>query len=83
MRASSLRVPGSLAFKGGVAGCALAAATLVLLDRFAPRGDTIMVPELALSPIQWGVLACLPLVATVLGMAAAHLTAMRALSRVA
>ena len=71
----------SLAFKGGVAGCALAAGTLVLLDRFAPEGDTIMVPELALSPIQWGVLACLPLVATVLGMAAAHLTAMRALAR--
>lgn len=70
-----------LAFKGGVAGCALAAATLVLLDRFAPQGDTIMVPETNLSPIQWGVIACLPLVATAFGMATAHLTAMRALSR--
>lgn len=70
-----------LAFKGGVAGCALAAATLVLLDRLAPSGDTVMVPETDLSPIQWGVLACLPLVATGFGMATAHLTAMRALSR--
>ena len=69
------------AFRGGVAGSALAAATLVLLDRFAPQGDTIMVPEADLSPIQWGVLACLPLFATAFGMATAHLTAMRALSR--
>ena len=71
----------NLVFKGGVVGCALAAATLILLGGFAPQGETMMLPEMALSPIQWSVLACLPLVATAVGMATAHLTAMRALSR--
>ena len=72
----------NLAFKGGVVGCALAAATLVLLDRYAPQGNALMLPEMTLSPIQWGVLACLPPIAAVIGMATARFTAMRALSRV-
>lgn len=72
----------NLAFKGGVVGCALAVATLVLLDRYAPQGNALMLPEMTLSPIQWGVLACLPLIAAVIGMVTARLTAMRALSRV-
>ena len=72
----------NFSIKGGVVGCALAAGTLIVLDRYAPDGNAFMVPEMTLSPIQWAVLACLPLVATALAMAAAHLTAMRALSRV-
>ena len=72
----------NLAIKGGVVGCALAAATLVLLGRYAPNGNVLMVPEMTLSPIQWVVLACLPPVAAAIGMATARLTAMRALSRV-
>ena len=72
----------NFSIKGGVAGCALAAGALILLHRYAPDGNAFMVPEMTLSPIQWAVLACLPLVATALAMATAHLTAMRVLSRV-
>ena len=71
----------NIAIKGGIVGCALAAASLILLARFAPYGDALMVPGMMLSPIQWAVLACLPLVAAAIGMATSRLTAMRALSR--
>ncbi len=72
----------NLAIKGGIVGCALAAATLFLLGRYAPGGTTLMLPEMTLSPMQWGALAGLPLVVAALGMASARLTVMRALSRV-
>ena len=72
----------NLAIKGGIVGCALAAATLFLLGRYAPGGTALMLPEMTLSPIQWGALAALPLVVAALGMAGARLTVMRALSRV-
>ena len=71
----------NLAIKGGIVGCALAAATLFLLGRFAPGGTALMLPEMTLSPMQWGALAGLPIVVTALGMASARLTVMRALSR--
>ena len=72
----------NLSIKGGVPGCALAAAALILLERYAPDGNAFMVPGMTLSPIQWGVLACLPPVVTAIAMAAARVTAVRALSRV-
>lgn len=71
-----------LAIKGGTLGCALAVATLVLLDRYAPGASTLMLPDMTLSPIQWAALAALPLAVAALGMTAARLTVMRALSRV-
>ncbi len=72
----------NLSIKGGVPGCALAAGALILLDRYAPDGNAFMVPGMTLSPIQWVVLACLPPVVTAIAMAAARMTAVRALSRV-
>ena len=72
----------NVSIKGGIVGCALAAGALILLARYAPGGNAFMVPEMTLSPIQWIVLACLPPVAAVIAMAAARVTAMRALSRV-
>ena len=71
-----------LAIKGGVLGCALAAATLILLDRYAPGAGALMLPDMTLSPIQWAALAALPLAIAALGMTVARLTVMRALSRV-
>ena len=71
----------NLAIKGGIAGCALAAATLFLLGRYAPGGSALMLPDMTLSPIHWAALAGLPLAVAALGMAAARLTVMRALSR--
>ena len=71
-----------LTIKGGILGCALAAATLVLLDRYAPGAGTLMLPDMTLSPIQWAALAALPLAVAALGMTAARLAVMRALSRV-
>ena len=71
-----------LAIKGGVVGCAFAAATLILLDRYAPGTGALMLPDMTLSPTQWAGLAALPLAVAALGMTAAHLAVMRALSRV-
>ena len=72
----------NLALKGGIVGSALAAATLILLARYAPGGSALMLPDMTLSPIQWAALAGLPLIVAALGMATARLTVMRALSRV-
>lgn len=72
----------NLALKGGIGGSALAAATLILLTRYAPSGSALMLPDMTLSPIQWAALAGLPLIVAALGMATARLTVMRALSRV-
>lgn len=72
----------NLAIKGGIVGCALAAATLFLLHRYAPGGSALMLPDMTLSPIQWAALAGLPLIVAVLGMATARMAVMRALSRV-
>ncbi len=73
----------SVAIKGGIVGSALAAATAILLAYFMPPGNALVPSEIALSRIQWAALACLPLAAAAVGMAAARITAMRTLSRMA
>ncbi len=71
----------TLALTGGVIGFVLAVATIIVLSRFAPVVEGIIVPEMTLSPLQWLALAGLPLVAVAIGMATAHVTVMRALAR--
>ena len=71
----------TLALTGGVIGFVLAVATIIVLSRFAPIVEGIIVPEMTLSPLQWLALAGLPLVAVAIGMATAHVTVMRALAR--
>ena len=72
----------SLALGGGMIGFALAVATIILLGRFAPVAESILVPKMMLSPLQWLVLAGLPLIAVGIGMATARATVMRSLARV-
>jgi cell division transport system permease protein len=70
-----------LALKGGVVGFAFAAATIAAVGALtAGAGETPM-PDMSLSPRQWGVLGALPVIAACVGMATARLTVMRAIGR--
>ncbi len=71
----------ALALGGGVIGFVLAAATILALGRFAPVVESVILPEMVLSPLQWLTLTGLPFIAAAVCMATARVTVMRALPR--
>ena len=70
------------ALVGGIVGTLLAAAVLVALGSEVSRLDAALVSGVALTPIDWLVLAALPLGFALLALVAARLTITRALRRV-
>ena len=67
--------------KGGVGGLILAVTTLIALSTAAMHVDAPLLPRLSLSPLEWVAVACVPLFATVIAMAAARITVLRTLAR--
>jgi len=67
--------------KGGVAGLALAAATLIAVSTAAARIDAPLLPRLALSSREWIAVACVPVLAAIVAMIAARVTVLRTLAR--
>jgi cell division transport system permease protein len=70
-----------LGLVGGIGGVALAALTLVGLERILGPGATALLPGLSLDTGQWAVLAILPLAVSAVAMITAHLTVLLALAR--
>ena len=70
-----------LALFGGVAGFAVAAATLWGLTHLAAQLDAAMLPSLALSGLQWAALTAVPILAALLAATASRLTVLRTLER--
>jgi cell division transport system permease protein len=66
---------------GGAAGLALAVVTVVAIGYFLGRVQLFGLPNVALSALQWAVLAALVPVAALIAMVTARLTVMRSLSR--
>lgn len=70
-----------LAAKGGLTGFALAVATLVGIARLAEGVGDSLLPDLTLSPAQWGALLIFPIAAMLIGVVTARVTVLRALGR--
>ncbi|MBF0561521.1 MAG: cell division protein [Alphaproteobacteria bacterium] len=70
-----------LGLRGGTIGLGLALPALMTISWLAGRTEGGLIPELALRPIHWLMLACLPLAVAYLAMVAARLTVHRALIR--
>jgi cell division transport system permease protein len=70
-----------LGLVGGIGGVAMAAVTLVGLERILGPGTTALLPGLSLDTSQWIMLAILPLAVSAVAMITAHLTVLLALAR--
>ncbi len=70
-----------LALRGGAFGLLLAIATVALVGRLFERLDSVLLPELALLPIEWAALALLPLAISLVAMLTARLTVLGNLGR--
>jgi cell division transport system permease protein len=71
-----------LGLAGGVAGLALAAATLFGLSKvFENGGETAVVPDLSFGPLQWAMLGATPVAAALVAMLTARFTVLRTLAR--
>lgn len=70
-----------LAAKGGLIGFALAVATLAGIAHLADQVGGSLLPDLTLSPMQWGTLFMFPVVAMLIGVLTARVTVLRALGR--
>lgn len=70
-----------IGLKGGLAGLALAAGTLLLIGTLAARIESGLLPSFRLDALQWTVLVSLAVIAALISMITARLTVMRALAR--
>ncbi len=70
-----------LSLRGGAFGLLLAIATVALVARLFERLDSVLLPELALLPIEWAALAMLPLAIALVAMLTARVTVLRNLGR--
>ncbi|MGF1639449.1 MAG: cell division protein FtsX [Rhodospirillales bacterium] len=71
----------ALGLRGGVIGLLLGVATLVGIDRLAARMLGESLPDLALAPAHWLLLAALPIAVAAIAMLTARTTVMRTLAR--
>lgn len=67
---------------GGAFGVALAALTLLGIERLLSRVDELLLPQVTLSTRQWIVLAVLPAAAGAIALLTARLTVLRSLRRI-
>lgn len=73
----------SLGLRGGLFGFVLAAATLAALAWLARGSGAALLPDLTLAPLDWALLAILPLAAAATAMWTARLTVLGTLVRLA
>ena len=71
-----------LGFFGGLVGVAFAAVTIVGISQLLGRAGTALLPELSLIPLEWAVLAILPLASALVAMLTARVTVLRTLARI-
>ena len=70
-----------LALWGAAGGFALGAGAVAVVQFYGARVGAGLLPDLALSPVQWAILAALPAAAVALVVATVGLTVMRSLGR--
>ncbi|MFQ6018560.1 MAG: cell division protein FtsX [Kiloniellaceae bacterium] len=70
-----------LALRGGVLGLVLAVLTVVSVGRVLGPTEAALLPNFALLPIEWTLLAVLPLAVAAVAMLTARLTVLRTLAR--
>ena len=70
-----------LALRGGALGLLLAILTVFLIGRVLGGGEATALPDFTLRPVEWMLLALLPLVVAAVAMVTARLTVLRTLSR--
>ncbi len=70
-----------LALRGGVVGLLMAVITVLLVARLFERIEAALLPDLTLSPIEWALLALLPLAVAGIAMLTARLTVLGNLGR--
>lgn len=70
-----------LALRGGVLGLLLALITLVAVARLMNRVESALFPEFSLQPLEWSLLALLPLAIALVAMLTARWTVLRTLGR--
>lgn len=71
-----------LGFFGGLVGLILAAVTILGITQLLGQADTALLPALTLKPLEWAILAALPLASALVAMLTARLTVLRTLSRI-
>ena len=67
--------------RGGAFGLLLAIATVALIGRLFERLESVLLPELTLSPVEWAALVALPLAISVVAMLTARFTVLGNLGR--
>jgi cell division transport system permease protein len=70
-----------LTFKGSFVGLVIGALTLFVLNILAAKAGNTLIPDFTLSSLQMGVLACIPLIACIIGGYTARYTVLRSLSQ--
>lgn len=70
-----------LALRGGVLGLMFALITLVAVGRLMSRVESALFPEFSLQPLEWSLLALLPLAIALVAMLTARWTVLRTLGR--
>lgn len=70
-----------LALRGGVLGLMFALITLVAVARLMSRVESALFPEFSLQPLEWSLLALLPLAIALVAMLTARWTVLRTLGR--
>ncbi len=70
-----------LGLQGGSIGLVLALATVLLISYLLERSDTALLPDLSLTPLEWLLLALLPLATALVAMVTARFTVLHNLSR--
>lgn len=69
-----------LGFSGGVVGLAGAAGTVFAIGHLLRRTEAVLLPSLTLTPVEWVILASLPVLAAVITMMTARRTVLRTLA---
>lgn len=70
-----------LGLRGGFLGLLLALVTVFFVGLQAKDYDSVFLPQIALSPLDWGIVALLPFIAALVAMLTARFTVLRTLVR--
>ncbi len=70
-----------LGLRGGLIGLLCAGATLFLADHFVSRLQASLLPDLALTPLDWLLLVAVPLIAALITLITARITVLQSLAR--
>jgi cell division transport system permease protein len=73
----------SMGLKGGAIGALFAAGAVIGIERLLDRVEAFKVLKVGLTPVQWGILALVPVGAALLAALVARYTVLRGLARMA